>query len=77
MPWRQLRLGCHPPGLFDRLQALPGFNPREMLDMELEVKAIDGCPEDEYAELGRAAHPPRAALGRGAALPDGGASPPT
>jgi predicted AlkP superfamily phosphohydrolase/phosphomutase len=48
MPWRQLRLGCHPAGLFDRLRALPGFKPREMLDMELEVKAIDGCPEDEY-----------------------------
>ena len=51
MPWRQLRLGCHPPGLFERLQALPGFNPREMLDMELEIKAIDGCPEDEHAEF--------------------------
>jgi predicted AlkP superfamily phosphohydrolase/phosphomutase len=50
MPWRQLRLGCHPPGLFQRLQQLPGFQPREMLDMELEIKAIDGCPEDEYAE---------------------------
>ena len=50
MPWRQLRLGCHPPGLFQRLQELPGFNPREMLDMELEIKAIDGCPEEEHAE---------------------------
>ena len=50
MPWRQLRLGCHPPGLFARLKQLPGFNPREMLDMELEIKAIDGCPEDEYAD---------------------------
>jgi predicted AlkP superfamily phosphohydrolase/phosphomutase len=47
MPWRQLRLGCQPPGLFDRLKALPGFNPREMLDMELEVKAIEGCPVEE------------------------------
>jgi predicted AlkP superfamily phosphohydrolase/phosphomutase len=51
MPWRQLRLGCHPPGLFDRLKTLPGFNPREMLDMELEIKAVDGCPEDEHAEF--------------------------
>lgn len=51
MPWRQLRLGCHPPGLFDRLQSLPGFNPREMLDMQLEIKAIDGCPEEEWAEF--------------------------
>lgn len=51
MPWRQLRLGCHPPGLFDRLKQLPAFNPREMLDMELEIKAIDGCPDDEFAEF--------------------------
>ena len=49
MPWRQLRLGCHPPGLFDRLKQLPAFEPREMLDMELEIKAIEGCSEDEYA----------------------------
>ncbi len=51
MPWRQLRLGCHPPGLFDRLKQLPNFEPREMaLDMELEAKAIDGCPQDEFAD---------------------------
>ena len=49
MPWRQLRLGCHPPGLFDRLKQLPGFNPKEMLDMELEVKALEGCPDEEIA----------------------------
>jgi predicted AlkP superfamily phosphohydrolase/phosphomutase len=51
MPWRQLRLGCHPPGLFQELKALEAFEPKEMLDMELEVKAIDGCPEDEFAEF--------------------------
>lgn len=51
MPWRQLRLGCHPPGLFDRLKKLPSFEPKEMaLDMELEAKAIDGCAEEEYAD---------------------------
>jgi predicted AlkP superfamily phosphohydrolase/phosphomutase len=50
MPWRQLRLGCHPPELFDRLKALPGFEPRRMLDMELEVQAIEGCPDDEAAQ---------------------------
>jgi predicted AlkP superfamily phosphohydrolase/phosphomutase len=51
MPWRQLRLGCHPPGLFDRLKRLPSFNPRELaLDMELEAKAIEGCPDEEYAD---------------------------
>jgi predicted AlkP superfamily phosphohydrolase/phosphomutase len=51
MPWRQLRLGCHPPGLFDRLKTLPSFEPKELaLDMRLEAKAIDGCADDEYAE---------------------------
>ena len=51
MPWRQLRLGCHPPGLFDRLKTLPSFEPKELaLDMKLEAKAIDGCAEEEYAE---------------------------
>jgi predicted AlkP superfamily phosphohydrolase/phosphomutase len=51
MPWRQLRLGCHPPGLFDRLKSLPSFNPRELaLDMALEAKAIEGCDEGEYAD---------------------------
>jgi len=51
MPWRQLRLGCHPPGLFDRLKALPSFEPRELaLDMKLEAKAIEGCAAEEYAD---------------------------
>jgi predicted AlkP superfamily phosphohydrolase/phosphomutase len=48
MPWRQLRLGCHPPALFDRLRALPSFNARELaLDMTQEAKAIEGCADDE------------------------------
>jgi len=47
--WRQLRLGCHPDGLFDRLKALPSFNARELaLDMTHEAKAIEGCAEEEY-----------------------------
>jgi predicted AlkP superfamily phosphohydrolase/phosphomutase len=51
MPWRQLRLGCHPPGLFDSLKRLPSFEPKEMaLDMALEAKAIEGCPREEYAD---------------------------
>ena len=51
MPWRQLRLGCHPPGLFDRLKTLPSFEPKELaLDMKLEAKAIEGCAEEEYVE---------------------------
>jgi predicted AlkP superfamily phosphohydrolase/phosphomutase len=49
VPWRQLRLGCYPPGLFDRLRALPGFNARELvLDMALEARALEGCAPEEY-----------------------------
>jgi len=51
MPWRQLRLGCHPAGLFDRLKTLPSFNARELaMDMALEEKALEGCAEEEYAD---------------------------
>jgi predicted AlkP superfamily phosphohydrolase/phosphomutase len=51
MPWRQLRLGCYPPGLFDRLKLLPSFNARELaLDMAMEEKTLEGCAPDEYAE---------------------------
>lgn len=49
MPWRQLRLGCHPPGLYDRLKAQPWFNARELaMDMAHEAKALEGCRHDEY-----------------------------
>jgi len=49
MPWRQLRLGCHPADLYDRLKALPGFNPRELaMDMANEEKVLEGCKQDEY-----------------------------
>lgn len=49
LPWRQLRLGCHPRDLYDRLKALPGFNVRELaMDMELEAKATEGAAEDEH-----------------------------
>jgi predicted AlkP superfamily phosphohydrolase/phosphomutase len=49
MPWRQLRLGCRPAGLFDELQTLPRFNSRELaLDMTEEAKAIEGCADQEY-----------------------------
>ncbi len=51
IPWKQLRLGCYPPGLFDRLRGLPTFNAQEMaFDMTLEAKAIEGCEENEYAD---------------------------
>ena len=49
MPWRQLRLGCYPPDLYDRLKALPGFNARELaLDIAHEEKAVEGCQREEY-----------------------------
>lgn len=49
MPWRQLRLGCYPADLYDRLKQLPGFNPRELaMDMALEARATEGCSEEEY-----------------------------
>ena len=51
MPWRQLRLGCSPARLFDRLKAIPGFNPRDIaMDMAHEEKALEGCRQDEYAD---------------------------
>lgn len=51
MPWRQLRLGCQPEGLYDRLKALPGFNVRELaMDMKMEEKAVEGCDPDEYED---------------------------
>lgn len=51
MPWRQLRLGCHPPGLFDELKTLPSFNARELaMDRALEDKALEGCAAEEYAD---------------------------
>ena len=51
MPWKQLRLGCSPAHVFDRLKGLPGFNARELaLDANLEAKATEGCQPDEYKE---------------------------
>jgi len=51
IPWRQFRIACWPEDLFDRLKALPGFNPRELaMDFKLEEKATEGCSNaDEYA----------------------------
>jgi len=51
MPWRQLKLGCYPDGLYDRLRTMPGFDARQLaFDMELEQRAIEGCPADEYEQ---------------------------
>jgi len=49
--WRQLRLGCYPDDLYDRLKALPGFNARELaMDMAHEGRALEGCKNEEYEE---------------------------
>lgn len=49
MPWKQLRLGCRPAGLYDRLKQIPGFDPRKVaMDMSHEEKALEGCERDEY-----------------------------
>ncbi|MBW2306504.1 MAG: alkaline phosphatase family protein [Deltaproteobacteria bacterium] len=51
MTWRQLRLGCYPDDLYDRLKALPGFNPCELaMDMAHEERAIEGCRHEEYED---------------------------
>jgi predicted AlkP superfamily phosphohydrolase/phosphomutase len=51
MPWRQMRLGCHPADLYDRLKKLPGFDARELaMDLNPEAKAIQGCAPEEYEE---------------------------
>ena len=51
VPWRYLRLACQPPGLYDDVKNLPGFNPRELaMDLSSEGKAIEGSQtEDDYA----------------------------
>ena len=49
MPWKQLRLGCHPSDLYDRLKTYPWFNTRELaMDMETEAKAVEGCDPAEF-----------------------------
>jgi predicted AlkP superfamily phosphohydrolase/phosphomutase len=53
VPWRYLRLACHPSDLYDKLRALPGFNARELaMDMALEGRALEGCHrEEDYEQL--------------------------
>jgi predicted AlkP superfamily phosphohydrolase/phosphomutase len=51
MPWRQMRLGCHPQDLYDRIKQIPGFDAQELaMDLNPEAKALQGCREDEYEE---------------------------
>ena len=51
VPWRHLRLACYPSSLYERLTALPGFNPKQLaMDMALEEKALEGCHREEDYE---------------------------
>jgi predicted AlkP superfamily phosphohydrolase/phosphomutase len=51
MPWRQLRLGCRPNDLFDRIKKLPGFEAKELsMDLSPEAKAVQGCRLEELEE---------------------------
>jgi predicted AlkP superfamily phosphohydrolase/phosphomutase len=51
MPWRQMRLGCYPPDLYDRLKKLPGFNAQELaMDITPEAKPVQGIQPEEYEE---------------------------
>ena len=51
MPWRQMRLGCHPADLYDRLKKLPGFNAQELaMDITPEAKPVQGVRPEEHEE---------------------------
>jgi predicted AlkP superfamily phosphohydrolase/phosphomutase len=51
VPWRHLRLACHPAELYDQIKELPGFDARELaMDMNLEGNAIEGCQKREDYE---------------------------
>jgi predicted AlkP superfamily phosphohydrolase/phosphomutase len=49
VPWRYLAGAVRPETLYSRIKALPGFKARELaLDWDLERKALQGLPENEY-----------------------------
>jgi len=51
MPWRQMRLGCHPQDVYDRLKKLPGFNAQELaMDITPEAKPVQGVRPEEHEE---------------------------
>ena len=52
--WRFLRRYCYPLGLYDRLQALPSFNAKDLaMNLDLEQKALNGCLPEEQEEWAR------------------------
>jgi predicted AlkP superfamily phosphohydrolase/phosphomutase len=47
--WRLLRRATNPPGLYDRLKSLPGFDPKQVAwDIDLEQKCIQAMAPDDY-----------------------------
>ncbi len=47
--WRHIRHVFHPPELYEKVNALPGFNLKELsMDVTMDEKAMEGCPEEEY-----------------------------
>lgn len=51
VPWRQLRLACWPETLFDKLKAIPGFEPRTLaMDMSEEEQATEGCDDTKLED---------------------------
>ncbi len=52
VPWPQLRDASHPPDLFERLESLPGFNPRDLAtEVEIDVRGAQGGALAEHELL--------------------------
>lgn len=51
VPWKHLRHGMHPPGLFDKLKASKEFDYRDLgMDIGEEKKVVQGLDADEHEE---------------------------
>jgi predicted AlkP superfamily phosphohydrolase/phosphomutase len=49
VPWKHLRRSVHPPELYERLRAIPGFDAKQLaIDMNQELKSIQWLPAEEY-----------------------------
>jgi len=49
VPWRYLARAVRPSSIYSRIRALPGFEARTLaLDWDLERKALQGLPQDQY-----------------------------
>jgi len=47
--WKHMRRAVHPPGFYDTLKTIPGFDVKELsIDMNQELKSIQWIPEDQY-----------------------------